>query len=137
MFFAQHVIFEDLRTWSYAAGLCALLLLIAAGIFLRLLLIGRRAKWQYAMLLLSVGVGIWALLQAILGLQEFAALVENAPPHSLGGYSHAHELIYMEGIHACQIAVVIACVTFFVLCLVAWWPFSFLKRRDHSLAALR
>ncbi|MDQ2905046.1 MAG: hypothetical protein ABI456_23110 [Ktedonobacteraceae bacterium] len=137
MFLAQHVIFEGLRTWSYAAGLCALLLLIAGGIFLRLLLIGRQAKWQYAMLLLSVGVGIWALIQAILGLQEFVTLVENAPSHSLGGYPHAHELVYMANIQACQIVVVIACVTFVVLCLVACWPFSFLKRRDQSWAAQR
>ncbi len=125
MLFFTHVIFEDLRNWSEIAGLCAILLLAVDAFFLMRGLRKRQTWtwWQYAVLLLSLGVGIWSLIVAAMLIRTYLNLIALLPSHSLAGYFSAYDQVHMEGVWTAQrqVAIVVGILIVIVVLFAGVW----------------
>jgi hypothetical protein len=118
---SSNIIFPELHNWALVTGWCAALLIVSAVFFLIAKQIyHEKLHWQLAVFLLIIGIGVWSLIIAIDGYQQWLDIVHHAPVHGLIAYAHAINETYLADVFRCQIqfavTVVLLVATLFMLC---------------------
>jgi hypothetical protein len=97
-------IFPELHNWALVTGWCAALLIVSTVFFLIVKRVyHRNLQWQVVIFLIIIGIGIWSLIIALDGYQQWLDIVHHAPAHGLIAYARAINENYVADVFRCQI----------------------------------
>ena len=127
----QFPILSELYDWVMLTGWAAVLLILSviAFFFVGTFFV-RNAWWQYVVLLLMGGLGIWSLVVAYNSYQQWLSLNGRLPEHGVFVGLKVIRTQYLAAIQTCQFQFVLTTSVLIVLIGVAFWQLlrSFLKR---------
>lgn len=129
----SNIIFPELHNWAFVTGCCAILLIVSAVFFLIIKRVyHRKLHWQAVMFLLSIGIGIWSLIIALDGYQQWLDIVHHAPAHGLIAYARAINENYIADVSRCQIQFAVTAILLVaMLFMLGWEIVSHLLYRDR------
>ena len=118
----SNVIFPELHNWALVTEWCAALLIVSSVLFLIVKRVyHRKLQWRDAIFFLIIGIGIWSLITALDGYQQWLDIVHHAPAHGLIAYARAINENYVADVFRCQIQFAVTAVLLVAMLFMLCW----------------